>query len=533
MFIRGLEWQTLEHCRITCYCSETLFQLISSSSVNYLLRWPKDLTSNFFLLFYFLLLTLFDNHHRRFPQNPITMSDEDYLQEGFDPRSVTVPRLRSILVTHNVGFGNAKKPQLVALVEEHVLPLAPRLRDQRARAKRSSMGIVNAGSAEDNGNWADDLAPPTASKRRSKSPRKSSTRVKSEEIDDAPSLRSPAKRASRSVSRVLSHADETPDYEAPKSTRRNRRTITPQIKDESEDEYPPLEEESVFTDDNPFQSGSSPPQAKSSNRRRSSNAGRTSRRVTEEYDQPKQLRVPRVRGQATPVEDIQPGEEFTPDEQLELEEATHKGEVILPARDTGGKSRRRFNLTTPLLVLFFTLLGSYGFWYRQEKIVVGYCGLSQRPVKELLPPDFPTPDFLIPFIEPQCEQCPAHAYCYENFEARCEPDFVLQQHPLSLGGLVPLPPSCEPDSEKARRVQAVADKAVEELRERRAKFECGELTDKEGKLPDSPAIPESELKETVSRKRSKRLNSAEFEELWAVAIGEVTSRDEVEVETAK
>lgn len=458
---------------------------------------------------------------------------EDYLQEGFDPRNVTMPRLRSILVTHGISFGNVKKAQLVELVEEHVMPMVPKLREQRARAKRSSMGIVNAGSAEDDSNWAErDLAPPTVSSRRSKSPRKSSARVKPEE-DDAPIYQSPSKRASRSVSRALSHAEDNLGYEAPQSTRRTRRTITPQIKAESEDEaYPPVEEESVFTDDNPFQSGSSPPSARSSiNRRRTGQGVMPSRRITDEYDEPKQLLVPKVRRAKTPFDEVEPGEEFTPDEQLELEEATHKGEVVMPPRPATRKSSRH-SLAVPFLLLVFTLLATYGVWYRQEKVAVGYCGRG-RPAKEIIPPEVPVPDFLVPFIEPQCEQCPAHAFCYENFEARCESGFLIRQHPLSLGGLLPLPPSCEADGEKARRVQAVADKAVEELRERRAKFECGELVDSEGKQQDSPAIPESELKDTVSKKRSKRLNSAEFEELWAAAIGEVTSRDEVEVKTAE
>ncbi|PHH88005.1 hypothetical protein CDD83_8128 [Cordyceps sp. RAO-2017] len=89
---------------------------------------------------------------------------DDYLQEGFDPRSVTVPRLRSILVTHNVDFpSTAKKPQLVELVTDHVLSQAPKLRADRARAKRSSYGIVNAGSADDTNTWDEhELPPPSA-----------------------------------------------------------------------------------------------------------------------------------------------------------------------------------------------------------------------------------------------------------------------------------------------------------------------------------------------------------------------------------
>ncbi|MBE3043337.1 hypothetical protein IMZ48_12355, partial [Candidatus Bathyarchaeota archaeon] len=83
--------------------------------------------------------------------------------------------------------------------------------------------------------------------------------------------------------------------------------------------------------------------------------------------------------------------------------------------------------------------------------------------------------------------------------------------------------------EKVRRVKAVADKAVEELRERRAQFECGETTAEEGERIESPTIQTEELRETVSRKRNKRLNKQDFDELWAAALGEVKKRDEVEV----
>ena len=112
-------------------------------------------------------------------------------------------------------------------------------------------------------------------------------------------------------------------------------------------------------------------------------------------------------------------------------------------------------------------------------------------------------------------------------QVRCDPDFVLQSHPLSLGGLLPLPPTCEPDGEKVRKVQAVAERAVEELRDRRAKFECGELTDETGKALPTVEIEEPQLKAQVSQKRRRGMSAAEFEELWKGAIGEVLSRDEV------
>lgn len=496
---------------------------------------------------------------------------DDYLQEGFNPRSVTIPRLRSILVTHNIDYpSTAKKTQLVALVEEHVLPQVPKIRAQRARAKRSSLGIVNAGSAQDTGVWDDDeLSPPRPASRRSKTPRKSSAPVKIEEEEPAaPAFRT---RASRSVSRQLSHEPEELHQYAPSasSRRSSRRTVTPQIKpepepepepepvieeekseeeseeEEEEDEEPQEstqyeEETSVFTDDNPFQGGSSPPPAQTPNRRRTVSVepvksaksarrrtavGTESTRASRRFE----MATP-PRRHKTPDHMLEPGEEFTPDEQLELEEAATSGDMAAVRRQALVKHKRQSNIKTPFLVLLMTLFGAYLAWYRQEKMAVGYCGLG-RPAKQVIPPEIPVPDVLVPFVEPECEQCPQHAFCYEDFTVRCQDDFILKAHPLSLGGLVPLPPTCEPDSEKARRVQAVADKAIEELRDRRAKFECGELTNEAGQQEDTPTIAEEELKATVSQKRNKRMNSQEFDELWEAAIGEITGRDEVEIQT--
>ncbi|EGX93990.1 sister chromatid separation protein (Src1), putative [Cordyceps militaris CM01] len=504
------------------------------------------------------------------------MSDaDDYLQQGFNPRNVTIPRLRSILVTHGIDYpSTAKKTQLVALVEEHVLPRVPKLRAERARAKRSSLGIVNAGSAQDDGLWDDDeLSPPRPTSRRSKSPRKSSARVKVEEEEPAtPIFRTEPKRssrASRSVSRQLSHGpeDDAHLYAASVSSRRSsRRTVTPQIKpepepqpepeplveeeeeeseeseeDDTEEEPTQYEEEpSVFTHDNPFQGGSSSPPMQTPSRRRTVSvepikSAKSDRRRTAVATE--STRAARRFEMATPPRRykkpdhlLEPGEEFTPDAQLELEDEAAAGDVAAIRRQAVVKQKRRGNIKTPFFVLLMALFGAYLAWFRQEKLAVGYCGLG-RPAKQIIPPDIPVPDALLPFIEPECETCPQHAFCYEDYTVRCQDDFILKPHPLALGGLIPLPPTCEPDSEKARRVQAVADKAVEELRDRRAKYECGELTNEAGEQEDSPTIAEEELKATVSEKRNKRMNSQEFDELWEAAIGEITGRDEVEVQT--
>jgi hypothetical protein len=225
---------------------------------------------------------------------------------------------------------------------------------------------------------------------------------------------------------------------------------------------------------------------------------------------------------------LEPGEEFTPDEQLQLSQEIEQDRKLVQQRQKPKRNTKNSGaLGRAFLTLVVVLAGAYLAWYRQEKIVAGYCGLGKSGAR-LLPEEWPVPEWAVPLVEPQCQNCPSHAICYENLVARCETEFMLQPHPLSLGGLVPVAPTCLPDGARARKIKAVADKAVEELRERRAKWECGDLYDDLGRRETSPTIEVSKLKDAVASKRSKKVNADEFEDLWVAALGEVKARDEVE-----
>jgi Man1-Src1p-C-terminal domain len=313
--------------------------------------------------------------------------------------------------------------------------------------------------------------------------------------------------------------------------------------------------ESAFTYDNPFQSGSSPPPETSSGERKRKSLGssasrdssrRKSSAVRKVTPGPKaddgihpptsatfEIPVSALNGlKDVDANGVEASEEFTPEAQMELvrERAANGINAVGPLRPKRQQSRG-ISKKAPIWMALITLLGGYATWYRQEKIAVGYCGVG-RDAKQIIPTNIAgtpvvVPDWVKVLAEPQCELCPQHAYCLENFETQCENDFVLKPHPLSFGGLVPLPPTCEPDGEKVRRVKAVADRAVEELRERRAKFECGELTDEAGLPEPTVEIDAEQLKKEVSKKRKSKLSEAEFEELWGAAIGEIQGRDEV------
>lgn len=490
------------------------------------------------------------------------MSDSDYLQPGFEPSSLTVPRLRSILVAHAIPYpSGAKKPQLIEIFTDNVVPQAPKILAQKARAKRTSRGITDAESSQESSTQEsittsnDDLVMPPPPTPRTRLVRKPSVkqRAADESESDVVPARSPTKKTPRASSKHARASDtETgTDLDGRRTVRKTRKSEAapapvpaPRIKREEYDDGAGVSRrESAFTFDNPFQSGSSPPEQRSVSGTRKSlgtsstkRKGSSTRRRTDGPKVEDGFHPPTSATFEIPVRDlpgmkdvdengVEASEEFTSEAQLELTHEQATDGALGPRRpkrkQTGGVGK-----SGPVWVVLLTLLGGYATWYRQEKVAVGYCGVG-RDATQIVPAGVEVPDWVKTLAEPQCEPCPQHAYCYDNLETRCEPDFVLKPHPLSLGGLIPLTPTCEPDGEKVRRVKAVADRAVEELRERRAKWECGDLVDEAGVPEPTVEIDSEELKKEVSKKRRRGMGEAEFEELWAGAIGEIEGREEV------
>jgi hypothetical protein len=332
---------------------------------------------------------------------------------------------------------------------------------------------------------------------------------------------------------------------------------------------------SPFSDDNPFQSGSSPgsePRRVSSTSRTRKSLGAPSADTRKSMSRRPQIAspfqgtredgfdvpsrstfefpVPRIKSETVEQDEIPTTEEFTPEESLELaRDKAAKGysaSESLPGRSTALVRRKKKPASTvakyaPASVLI-TLLGALGAWYRKEKIEIGYCGVGKPSWSLAENPQIPL--WVTEKFQPACEPCPQHAYCYPGMEVSCETNYVLQAHPLSLGGTVPLPPTCEPDGEKVKKIKAVADRAVEELRERRAVYECGDGV--KGETAGSPAtsaevrsivksgqvkleIAEEDLKKEVGKQRRKGMSAEEFEDLWQGALGDITERDEVDV----
>ncbi|KAF5870891.1 putative sister chromatid separation protein [Botrytis fragariae] len=513
------------------------------------------------------------------------MSDElDYLQDGFDPASLTVPRIRSVLVTHNIGYpSGAKKAQLVEIFNEDLRPQARKILNERARAKRTSRGIVDAESSQESSaqesiiespRESDVILPPPRTRVVRQSPAK--VRASVDISDDEPAYRN-TRRSTRSISpvkrmpRASSPVKRTPkpsvkhprqeeetlsdDDDVPQTVRKSRKSTTVQTpmvgaRDNLDGvvQKKDSRRESNFTHDNPFQRGSPPriPISSHDSKRKSMGGSAMkelekrrssiSRRRTVTPQANVGIRPPTSSTFEIPVSSldglkdydengVEISEDFTPEAQFELEREQQRGRTTIQPRR---KASNGVSMSGPIWMILLTLLGGYATWYRQEKIAVGFCGVG-REAHSIIPVRPDLPDWVQVLAEPQCDWCPQHAYCNANYEVQCDQDFILKHHPLSLGGFLPLPPTCEPDGEKQRRVKAVADRAVEELRERRAKWECGDLTDEAGAPEPTVEIDAEHLKKEVSQKRRKGMGEAEFEELWLGAIGEIKGRDEVVV----
>ena len=486
----------------------------------------------------------------------------EYLSPTFDPSSLTVPKLRAILVSHDIPYpASAKKSQLIDIFTQEIVPRSRRILAARSRTKRTSRGITSVPSSQEGTVDGDEddvtvsMPPPPVPDTTQRRSRKSGRATIEGTPTDFPvngRLASDKRSSGKHARPSDTETDPELENKRPLVRKSRKSEIIPIIKT-GDSVDPPLRPslgESAFSHDNPFQSGS-PPRTPNESRRRSGGTSGERRksssrrrrtegvggvepsRIKQEdgvvVPSAKTFEVPVARIRSSKVKDEQDdgldiGEEFTPEEQLELvrERAARGEKDILPPRKKKRPSKSSSVPKSAPWVVFMTLLSGYAMWWRQEKLEVGYCGIGKT--SNLLA-NVQLPEW-VGALQPECEACPQHAICYERLETKCDQDFVLKPHPLSLGGLVPLSPTCEPDGEKVRRVKVVADRAIEELRERKAKWECGTLVDDQGKT-QPVELDEKALKEEVGQKRRRGMGEAEFEELWKGALGEITGRDEV------
>src|SRR5258708_4139854 len=144
--------------------------------------------------------------------------DEDlsYLQPEFDASSLTVPRLRNVLVTHSISFpSSSKKADLVGIFDQQLKPQARKILAARRRTQRSSKGIEDAASTSIGSQADDDVEPPQSSpvKRRGRPRKEQATGADEEEPEKKEDVKEKKedvkekKKKARSVSRKAKDPD--------------------------------------------------------------------------------------------------------------------------------------------------------------------------------------------------------------------------------------------------------------------------------------------------------------------------------------
>ncbi|KAK9371966.1 Man1-Src1p-C-terminal domain-containing protein [Lipomyces chichibuensis] len=447
------------------------------------------------------------------------MDDLSYLEPNFDPQKLRVPELRRVLLMHDVPFpSSAKKAALVELFKQHITPNSANL----LAAKEGSGGVV-----PDIVDASITSSLPASEPK--ESPRKSTARRST-------IVRSRTPGGSRRKTTLVA---DTPQPEIKSENEKPKVTdevVTGEIK---------VEEGSSFSSENPFQTPRTRTSPKSSRKKTSlaslKREGAPKFSITPPIAKPptpKVMSSPKAVSSPTGKSDFGTpvkfsSELFFPD-QPEYPEAesdsfeSEEYEVETPEvlgrhveELAGYKSAPAFAFPFKIFTAWIIiLLGfSYLMWWRNEKFKIGYCeveGLGRYI------PELPDNSFR-KLLEPDCTPCPPHAGCFANFRAECEPDYVYVPSIWSLGGMMPFPPKCVPDTEKLRRARILMEESLQLLRERYADVQCGIG----GKGQNDPTVAVVDLRAKLYSMKSPSLPDDAFQELWDQAFKDLVEQEEV------
>lgn len=222
-----------------------------------------------------------------------------------------------------------------------------------------------------------------------------------------------------------------------------------------------------------------------------------------------------------------------------LEESLHQsfsessdGEIHEKGKRRPRKSSDSFFKSFLFLSLWLSVVGAllFFYWYREQTMLVGYCG--QEVNKKTIPESDKYPVILSKFgsylddnFKPICVDCPQHARCFPSLEIACYNDFVpyAPWYYRYVAFLDPKAQKCIPDSKKAEKIEIMIDTALDLLRARNANQMCGRSP-----LDDLNAgLSLHDLHDLLLSLKAPYITEEEFEELWARASAELQKEPEI------
>lgn len=165
----------------------------------------------------------------------------------------------------------------------------------------------------------------------------------------------------------------------------------------------------------------------------------------------------------------------------------------------------------------------YIYWWCQERVNVGYCdvGFITDDADFDYEQEKSPLELVVDQLRPECVPCPAHATCYPHFKAICDEDFKYRENLFSFGGLLPIPPTCLPDTEKQHRIMALSSRAKQILRERNAEVECGYID------ASTAAIEEDDLRDLLYKDKKAEITDEEWNDLWRQAVKDLDNEEDI------
>lgn len=246
---------------------------------------------------------------------------------------------------------------------------------------------------------------------------------------------------------------------------------------------------------------------------------------------PKRLRTPLGRVALTPKPRLlsinSTRNALDSDEEEEVKEgnlATESQQVILDGPNDSIESILLVNTALTFLTWIIVMLSAlFGYWYYEQKYLVGYCG------QEIDQPTFEDSSVALigklgnaldKYCKPNCILCPQHARCFTNLELGCFEDFMEFKPWYDF--VVPGHKKCIPDTKKAEKLEIMIDVALDLLRSRNAVVDCGKSSD-----DIQSGISVRELHDLLLSMKAPYITTEEFEELWSRSVVELKKEPDI------
>ncbi|KAF9909366.1 inner nuclear membrane protein enriched at telomere/subtelomere region [Linnemannia zychae] len=181
----------------------------------------------------------------------------------------------------------------------------------------------------------------------------------------------------------------------------------------------------------------------------------------------------------------------------------------------------------PFKFILFMVLLSYGLWYRQTRIDMGFCTPSTFNPTPTSNEPLTVKQWLVKWIYPTCIACPNHATCdSSNSDPLCPPEYILRPHPLSFGNLIPLTPSCVLNKAQEYQSLQVADAAENMLHKLAGQEECRSSTRPQpsAELLARQRLSIHELRKEIESLKDASVSQEEFDQYWSLALSELYRR---------